>query len=74
MRNYPCNGAPKATSLLTTTDNHLTKDKNGMLHSMFEKAGRAPFAINLPTDSAEEPYFLHHHRDSSPKDQKLPGQ
>ena len=20
MRNYPCNGAPKATSLLTTTD------------------------------------------------------
>ena len=29
-----------------------------MLHSMFEKAGRAPFAINLPTDSAEEPITL----------------
>ena len=24
---------------------------------MFEKAGRAPFAINLPTDSAEEPHL-----------------
>jgi hypothetical protein len=43
---------------IVLVNNHLTKDKNGMLHSMFEKAGRAPFAINLPTDSAEEPKGL----------------
>jgi hypothetical protein len=43
---------------IVLVNNHLTKDKNGMLHSMFEKAGRAPFAINLPTDSAEELIWL----------------
>ena len=26
MRNYPCNGAPKATSLLTTTETEMSRD------------------------------------------------
>jgi len=35
-----------------------TKDKNGMLHSMFERVGNAPFTINLPADSVEEPRIV----------------
>jgi len=35
--------------------NHLTKDKNGMLHRIFAGDGKSPFSVNLPTDSAEEP-------------------